>query len=277
MRVSDIVSPSAKGRPYLYIENSRREHHRIDLNVDIGEGFPYDKDLLKFASSANVCCGEHAGSRDLTQETVALCKARKIRVGAHPGYPDRPSMGREHLEGSHIREYLDSILDQVKWFVTNGAPTYLKPHGAFYSDTGPILPEDWESALAMIPGSTAYEAAGVYLAQYPGIQVLTLLLRIYKLPLMGLEPTAHRIVAQRANQSLLREGFADRAYRPDGALVARTEPGAVLKDPQEIRQQVLRLAPEVDSICLHGDTPNCVEFAELVYSTLTDAGYEVGS
>ena len=81
MRVSDIVG----GR-------------KIDLNVDIGEGFPHDRELLAFASSANVCCGTHAGSRELTIETVELCREHGLRVGAHPGYPDRASMGRQSIE-----------------------------------------------------------------------------------------------------------------------------------------------------------------------------------
>ncbi len=103
-----------------------------------------------------------------------------------------------------------------------------------------------------------------------------MLLRVYRLPLMGLGATAHHTVAERAKQPLLREGFADRAYRFDGTLV----PGpnrAVLEDPALIRTQVLRLAGEVDSICLHGDTPGCVAFADLVRKTLRDAGYEVGA
>ena len=72
------------------------------------------------------------------------------------------------------------------------------------------------------------------------------------------------------------EGFADRRYREDGTLVPRNELNSVLEDPEEIRKQVLEIAPKVDSICLHGDTPNCLQFAELVKKTLQDAGYEVG-
>ena len=62
---------------------------KVDLNVDIGEGFPFDAELLRFATSANVCCGAHAGSLKLTEETVALCRRNNVRIGAHPGYPDR--------------------------------------------------------------------------------------------------------------------------------------------------------------------------------------------
>jgi UPF0271 protein len=77
-------------------------------------------------------------------------------------------------------------------------------------------------------------------------------------------------------RSIIKEGFADRRHRSDGSLVPRGEPGAVLEDPEEIRRQILEIAPKVDSICIHGDTPNCLEFAELVNKTLVDAKYEVG-
>jgi len=249
----------------------------IDLNVDIGEGFPYDRDLLSFASSANVCCGVHAGSEELSRETVSLCKAQRVRVGAHPGYPDRESMGRVAMKPGQEREYLKSVFDQIKSFSTFGEPTYIKPHGAFYNDTAIVLPQDWRTAVKRVPPPTsAYEAGGMYLAQFGGVQSLMLLLRMHRLPLMGLEATAHREIAARAGQGFLREGFGDRGYNSDGTLVPRGEPGAVLKSEDQIRDQVLLLAPAVDSICLHGDTPNCLVFAELVFKTLVDSGYGVG-
>lgn len=258
MRVSDIVGP-----------------RKIDLNVDIGEGFGVDEQLLQFATSANICCGAHAGSLELTKQTIALCKRKKVRIGAHPGYPDRASIGRRPMETSEQRHWLTSIIEQVKSFATVAKPAYLKPHGAFYSDTAVILPEDWSDGLGLLSKPEAYQASGLYLAQYPGLQSLTLILRMHKLPLMGLESTAHRVVAERAGQKLIREGFADRAYQPNGLLVPRSEPGALLKDADAVKAQTLKLALQVDSICLHGDGEHALEFAELVYSTLKDNGYEV--
>ncbi len=250
----------------------------IDLNVDIGEGFPYDRELLRFASSANICCGSHAGSLETTRETVELCQTQRVRIGAHPGYPDRESMGRTSMEPGDERTYLKSIFDQLQNFRSLATPVYVKPHGAFYNDTAVLLPTDWRTAIRKIPPPTsAYEASGIFLSQFPGIQSLILLLRIYKMPLMGLEATAHKEIAVRAGQSFLREGFADRRLTSNGLLMPRTEPGAVLRDPEEIQSKVLELAPNVDSICLHGDTPNCLEFAELVFKTLTDAGFGVGA
>ncbi len=249
---------------------------KIDLNVDIGEGFGFDADLLKFATSANICCGVHAGSEDATIEAIRKCQDRNVRIGVHPGYPDRNSMGRGSIPDGHGREYIRSIFDQVKWFVSIERPAYLKPHGGFYNDTAQVLPSDWEWSMRKQPLATKYENGGLYLAQYPGLQSLMMLCRIHKLPLMGLETTAHRVLAERAGQPLIREGFADRAYNRDGTLVPRSLPGAVLSDSRQVKEQVIRLAPFADSICLHGDTEDCVEFAETVYSALVDQGYEVG-
>jgi len=260
MRVSEIVGKKT-----------------IDLNVDIGEGFPFDRELLSFASSANVCCGVHAGSEELSRETVALCKAQRVRIGVHPGYPDRESMGRASMEMGQERVYLKSVFDQLMRFKAYGEPAYLKPHGAFYNDTGVLLPKNWRTSVKRIPPPTsAYEASGMFLSQYPGVQSLILLLRMYGLPLMGLEATAHKEIAQRAGQEFLREGFGDRRYTPDGTLAPRAHAGSVLHEPSVIQEQVIRLAPNVDSICLHGDTPQCLQFAELVFKTLVDSGYGVG-
>lgn len=218
---------------------------RIDLNVDIGEGFPNDAALLEFATSANVCCGAHAGSWELTLATIDLCLTRGVRVGAHPGYPNREAMGRVHpaLTPGEIEA---SLRTQLIGFVSACWPAYLKPHGAWYNEL-----------LSPVGG---FEALGVANA----------LARELDLPLMVLP-----IVETRGAK--IREGFADRAYEPDGSLRPRSSPGAVLEDPAEVRAQVLRLAESVDSICLHGDTPDALAFAELVTKTLRDAAYEVGA
>lgn len=248
----------------------------IDLNVDIGEGFAHDAELLRFASSANVCCGAHAGSRELSLQTAELCRKQRVRLGAHPGYPDRAHMGRVTMAPGQERPFLKSLFEQMAWFTEHLKPAYLKPHGAFYNDTAIVLPHDWQTQRRRAPTTSEYESGGVYLSQFPGLQSLLMLLRIHKLPLMGLEATAHKAITARARQELIREGFADRQYRRDGTLMPRSQPGAVLVDAGEVRDQVLRIAPSVDSICLHGDTPDCLEFAELVYKTLLDAGYGVG-
>lgn len=247
----------------------------IDLNVDIGEGYPNDAELLNFATSANVCCGVHAGSAELTAETVALCRVKQIRVGAHPGYPDRAGMGRQPLSTENQRDYLSSVLQQIRDFHAEYGAAYVKPHGGFYNDTGQPISAGWDSMAKYTTASSPYEAGGFALSLVPGTGMLTMALRITKLPLMGLPRTMHDPISQRAGVPFIREGFGDRAYREDGTLVPRGQPDAVLADPISVRGQVLRLANDVDSICLHGDTPDCLEFAELIYAALTDAGFEV--
>jgi UPF0271 protein len=248
---------------------------KIDLNVDIGEGFPFDEQLLDYASSANICCGAHAGSLALTEATIELCRSKNVRIGVHPGYPDRASMGRRDMEVSEHSEYLRSLFDQVTQFLGLCRPAYLKPHGAFYNQTAQILPKSWiptdDRWSALIHEDPIGQAIGLI----PGAGSLGMMLRIYRLPLMGLPGTAHEELAKRAEVAFIREGFADRRYREDGTLTPRLESGAVLEDEEAIRAQTLGLAPSVNSICLHGDTPNAVEFAKLVHATLREGGYEV--
>ena len=223
---------------------------KIDLNVDIGEGFSFDSELLDFASSANVCCGEHAGNWDLTCATVEMCLARGVRVGIHPGYPDRATMGRKSISAEDVDEYQASILRQVRRFYDAFLPSYIKPHGAFYNDAI-FIPE--------------------------ALEMLSEVMQIVKLPVMGLARTPVEALAVLTHCGFMREGFADRAYKPDGTLVPRGTPGAVFDDPNKVREQVIRIAPLVDTICLHGDNPDCIEFAEMVTATLIDSGYLIGS
>lgn len=246
---------------------------RIDLNVDIGEGFSFDRELMALATSANVALGSHAGSRALAAETAALCREKGLRVGAHPGYPHRPSMGREPIPAGEQKRYLDSIYVQVQWFANVHGADYIKPHGAFYSDTAVVLPEGWRTQN---DAPTPYGQEGIFLAQHPGVQFLMMLLRVYKIPLMGLDRTAHAEIARRASKGFIREGFADRLLRDDGTLMPRDRPGAVLKEPDRVAAQALKIAPKVDSICLHGDGPDPVALAERVRATLENAGYEIG-
>lgn len=186
-------------------------------------------------------------------------------------------MGRSAMQLGQERVYLKSVFDQLARFIEYGEPAYVKPHGAFYNDTAIVLPKDWRTSIRRIPPpANAYEASGIYLSQFAGVQSLMLLLRMHKLPLMGLAATSHKEIAERAGQVLLAEGFGDRRYSPEGTLVPRSNPDAILTTPEAVREQVIRLAPVVDSICLHGDTPNCLSFAELVFKTLVDAGYGVG-
>lgn len=217
----------------------------VDLNVDIGEGFPFDEELVRIATSANVACGEHAGSPERTREVVGLCRDLGVVVGAHPGYPDRRSMGREPWRDP--LEALDSLSLQVDFVVGLGA-AYVKPHGALYNQS-------------MDPG--------------PAADVLARLLERFRLPLLGLAATEHERVATAVGVRFASEGFADRSTLPDGRLTPRSQPGAVLTEPEAVVRNALSLAPRVASICLHGDTPGCVDLARRVRLELESAEWRI--
>lgn len=247
----------------------------IDINVDLGEGFGFDDELLQIASSANVGCGVHAGSEVITFETVEKCLAKGVRVGLHPGYPDRESMGRKSLQPGQERVYLDSIADQITRFCRKYQADYLKPHGGFYNDLGIVMEAGWDSMVRHPGSKSPYEAGGQEMSKTAGTGMLIVQLRIFKLKLMGLAGTYHEEIARRAGYGFIREGFADRRYLPDGRLVRRSQPGAVLETQSEIEAQVLNLAETCDSICIHGDTAGAVRIAEWVRVTLESRGYQV--
>lgn len=219
---------------------------RIDLNVDVGEGFPNDRELLALATSANVCAGAHAGSKELTRETVVIAKSSGLAVGVHPGLPDRGSMGRAPWPIERWDEARRSLEAQVGEMA--GDADYVKPHGAFYNQ--------------------AAEGG-------PWAELLALLLRGTGLPLFGLPGTFHETAAADAGVRFLAEGFAERGYRDDGRLLPRGEPGAVLEDPELAGRQAVLLAGRVETVCVHGDRPDAVAVLGTVRTCLTEAGFEV--
>lgn len=202
---------------------------------------------MLYASSANICCGEHAGSWQLTQATIGLALDHGIRIGMHPGYPNRADMGRKSLQEHEIGKASDSLMRQIEQFFNFVPAAYLKPHGAFYGDSQDPV--------------------------HPAFAILNSALTRYALPLMGLPGTAH----ENAPYGFIREGFVDRAYDSAGCLVPRSHPSAVHQSPDVIGKQAVQLAPLVDSLCLHGDTENCVEIAAFVVKVLLENGYEVGA
>lgn len=222
----------------------------IDLNADLGEGCPWDGPLLERVTSASVCCGAHAGDPIGIVATLRMAGARGVVVGAHPGYPDREGFGRRERAIGRI-EAESLVLEQVAALgslaVEAGVGVrFLKPHGAFYNQAQ-REPEIAEGVAA------AAKALG--------------------LPLLGQPGSAVEAAARASGVRFVAEGFADRRYRPDGRLVPREEPGAVLSDPTEIADQVLRLVAEgFETICLHGDNPDAVALADRVRGVLDQAG-----
>ncbi len=227
---------------------------RIDLNVDIGEGFPNDDALLQAVTSANICCGEHAGSWAQTAATVKKCQEMSVRYGAHPGFPDREGMGRLDPTEDQLDAYRSSLLDQAERFVMEFGGAYIKPHGAWYN----LLTTPFGNRLGDWARLIALEIAAEY-----GLPLM----------LLGGCPFARQL--QEKGVPVISEGFADRAYTPDGSLVPRSQPAAVHSDEAIILKQAAELALRVDSLCLHGDTAGCVAFAKRVRESLSEQGFEV--
>lgn len=209
----------------------------VELNADVAEGAPYDDQLLKLVQRANVCLGVHAGTPELTHQTVEKCRSIGVKVCAHPGYPDRTYYGRRSLAatGLAVEEVRESLVDQLESW--QGLDS-LKPHGGFYNDSQ-------EHGLAF--------------------DLLVEIMTSTRMPLVGMPRTAHTEAADLAKVPFIAEGFADRAYTPTGRLVPRSQPGAYI-GVHQVPEQMESLRGTVRSICVHGDGDDPV--ARL--STLTD-------
>lgn len=229
----------------------------IDLNADVGESFGRwtlgdDPALMPFLTSANVACGFHAGDPLTLRRTCASAVENGVTIGAQVGYRDLAGFGRRFVDVPPD-ELVADVLYQVAALdgiarAVGGGVAYLKPHGALYH------------AVAAHEGQARAVVQAV--VEYGGMPVLaqpgSLLLRI----------------AAEAGLPTVTEGFADRGYRPDGTLVPRGEPGAVLDDPAAAAEQAVRLARagEVRSLCIHGDSPGAPAIAAAVTAALRDAG-----
>ncbi len=234
---------------------------RIDLNADLGESWPRwesgeDIALLGIVTSANVCCGAYAGDADLMRATCEAAVAGGVAIGAQVGYPDRDNFGRVHLDmpSAELTDELLSqivLLDEIAGSV-GGTVSYVKPHGALYN----TIVDDDVQAQAVVDAIQGLAAP---------------------LPLLGLPGSVSLSIAEASGIPIVREGFADRAYTSDGRLVPRSEPGAVLDDPDEVAAQAVRLMDSVSSICVHSDSPGAVELARAVRIALVASGAELTS
>ncbi len=246
---------------------------KIDLNCDMGESFGnykigMDQDVVAHISSANVACGFHASDPLVMEKTVAACKAAKVAVGAHPGFPDLVGFGRRNLKVSapELKAMIIYQIGALKAFcAAAGVPLqHVKPHGAMYNMAG----KDPEMADAICEGIKAVDPS---------------------LILLGLSGSELIEGAKRAGLPFAREVFADRAYEEDGSLVARSKEGAVITDEEEAIRRVVLMVKEhkvtaitgkeieviPDSICLHGDNPKAVLFSERIRKTLEAEGVNV--
>ncbi|MBC7633748.1 5-oxoprolinase subunit PxpA [Aeromicrobium sp.] len=234
---------------------------RIDLNADLGESWPRwtsgeDLALLDVVTSANICCGAYAGDEDLMRATCEAAVARGVAIGAQVGYPDRDNFGRLFLDmpsadlTAEIMSQI-SLLDDVAGSV-GGTVTYVKPHGALYNA---IVDHD-RQAHAVVEA-------------LHGLAVTR--------SLLGLPGSVSLGIADARGIPTALEGFADRAYTPDGRLVPRREPGALLTDVDSVATQAVQLLGNVASVCVHSDSPGAVGLARAVRAALLAAGADVRS
>lgn len=235
----------------------------VDLNVDLAEGCSNDQRLLQLVTSANVACGLHAGDFNEMRKAIRWAKENKVRVGAHPSFPDRENFGRTNMQlpDDELKACLLYQLGAVKALCNaeGVSLSYVKPHGALYNQAA----KD-ESLAALI--------------------ALTIKQFDPSLKLMGLSGSLMLKVAQQHGLGIISEVFADRHYLADGSLVPRSRADALVDNDEEAISQVLQMvlqgsvptvdgqdvAIQADSICLHGDGEHAISFAEKIRKALTE-------
>ena len=241
---------------------------RIDLNADVGEECGDDAALIPLLTSANVCCGAHAGGPETMRRTVDLCLRHSVRIGAHFSYPDREHFGRRDLD-LPAAELRDSVLHQVQALsgIARAAGTrvcYYKAHGALYNR----MASDSAVVDTVIGALRDFDVS---------------------LPLLTLPGSAAMRRATEQGMTAVGEAFADRGYRDDGCLQPRGEPGALLTDARDVGSRALAwirdgmmqsvtgkaFALKARSLCVHGDTPGAADLAAALRAALLQAGVEL--
>jgi UPF0271 protein len=249
----------------------------IDLNADLGEGFGVwqlgdDDAMLGIVTSANVACGFHAGDPAGLLRVCRVAAERGVRIGAQVSYRDMAGFGRRFIDVAP-EDLLADVVYQIGALhglaqATGSAVCYVKPHGALYN----TIVTDREQAAAVAEAVRMVDT---------------------NLPVLGLAGSAFFDEAQQRGLRTVPEAFADRAYQPDGQLVSRREPGAVLHDPAAIAERVLTMVTtghvtavdgsavpvpigeHIESVCVHGDSPGAVQIAAAVRNRLKADGIDV--
>jgi UPF0271 protein len=247
----------------------------VDLNADLAEGFGIwtlgdDDALLDIVTSANLACGFHAGNPVGLARACRAAAARGVRIGAQVGYFDLAGFGRRRIEVAPEELRADVIyqIGALQALARAAGTTlgYVKPHGALYN----TIVTDSDQARAVAEAVHASDPT---------------------LPVLGLAGSVFFTEARRLGLRTVAEAFADRAYQPDGQLVSRSDAGAVLTDPAQIAERVLSMvttgsvtavdgsvvAIEVESVCVHGDSPDAVTIAGAVRERLLAEGIELAA
>ena len=252
--------------------------NKIDLNSDVGESFGnyklgLDEAIIPLISSANIACGFHAGDPAVMRRTIGIARENGVAIGAHPGFPDLMGFGRRSLDAS-LEEIQDYVLYQIgalQGFATaQGIKLqHVKPHGALYN-MAVQNPDIWDAVARAI----AAVDSGLILFVLAGSNRKDL-----------------EAIGARLGIRIAFEFFGDRAYNPDGSLVSRKEPGAVIHDPEAVAGKVLKMVKEgrvvckdgseidiaADTICVHGDNPAALALVKNIRESLQSAGVEIAA
>ncbi len=248
----------------------------IDLNCDMGESFGayklgLDEEVIQYVSSANIACGWHAGDAMVMNHTVRLAAAHGVGVGAHAGYPDLLGFGRRNMDCTpdELRSYVIYQIGALGAFcVANKVKMrHVKPHGSLYN-------------TAVANETVARAIAEAIVAVDPSLMYVAL---------AGAGGRLMTRIGKEVGLNVVYEAFPDRAYTPDGRLVSRTLPGAVISNPEEVASRALMVAKEgkikavdgtlldidAQTVCVHGDNPAAVELVKGIRALLESEGIRV--
>ncbi|MBI4305475.1 MAG: LamB/YcsF family protein [Chloroflexi bacterium] len=248
-----------------------RQRGVIDFNCDMGESFGayklgLDEEVIKHVSSVNIAAGFHAGDPNWMARTVWLAEQQGVAIGAHPSYPDLPGFGRRDmtLTPEEVRNVVTYQIGALAAFPAGHRLQHVKPHGAMYNKAV----GDEAEASAIVEAIRAYDPSLIHVV---------------------LAGSKWEQVARKAGARVAREAYSDRAITPQGTLVPRSQPGAVIHDEELVVRRTVKIAVEgrvvavdgseiefdADTICLHGDTPGAVQLALEIRKELAKAGVKV--
>lgn len=246
---------------------------KIDLNCDMGESFGaysigMDEAVIQYITSANIACGWHAGDPVVMDRTVKMALENSVGIGAHPGYPDLIGFGRRNMDCTmaELRQYIVYQIGALDAFCrVNGTRLrHIKPHGALY-------------LMAVENEDVAHTIAEAIVSFDPNL---------FYVALAGEKGKMMTRIGEEFGLKVVYEAFPDRAYTPEGTLLSRRIPGAVIKEPKHVAERALLMAAEgkviamdgtsidieAHTLCVHGDTPTAIELVKTIRETLEAEG-----
>lgn len=242
---------------------------KIDINCDVGEGVENEHLLMPYISSCNIACGGHFGDANSIDKTIQLAIENKVKIGAHPSFPDKENFGRRLMQISdedlknNIQSQLDLFLERLS--LSDGKLHHIKPHGALYN----VIAVDEKLATLFIDATRNYLKDAFLYVPYNSVI---------------------ERVALENNIKIKYEAFVDRNYNDDLTLVSRTNKNALLVDENVVFNHVLNIVKnnkvktisglekeiKTDTFCIHSDTENAIEIVKYVYQNIEKEGFQVG-